>query len=820
MKKTLVSFICLAALSQAQTAYAATTPLARWLFNEADNGTAPLVVNDALGGSPLSIAYGGNAQWTTTPAGHGMDFDAALRSFNSPVAVLSDISANSNLGTALSNATGASLTMVLDIDDGASNASRIFAIGTDGGNGDFALTHREDVLEVRWDQEKNTGSNSAGVQFPSLKGRGITVVAVSVDTTQTQAEDRVKVWYNGVPQTPQNAANIAQNSALNDVNAADRSLSIGNRPDRARNINGRVYYAELSSGQFSDQEVASSQGFLLADNDSKRVTLARWLLDEAATGTTPNTAQDSENANHLSIDFKTDAYWDEYSSGKGINFNAPVGRSNTPLAVLQDIAGNGNIGTSLQGATGLSLLLSVDIDGGASNASRIFAIGTDSGDGDFAVVHRTDALGIRWDQESGGSNSAANEVRFPSLKGLGETVVAVVIDSTQAVATERVKVWYNGIAQAPTNSAVIAQNSALDQVNTANRSVSLGNRADGNRGINGRIFYAELSTGRLTDTEIADSHTLVLADNDSSRVAIVPIGGDTTPPVFANVPSAVNQTSSGHDIQASLDEDGIIYAVRLASGSATPSSAQVKAGLDASGNTAAEAKSSSADAGTLVSLRFESGSDATRYDYYVVAEDKEAPANLQSTPSLVSAETAPLGFIINSDTPSSSKAHAPLVIQVRNGDAPYSISYNGHTLIPDSQDADSITFNSWPYPWELPLANVDFETGYPLQVTDSSNNSSSIDFKTQPKDGDDYHNIIGKPWLPSSFHSNDPAELENGDKHWGYWSVGGVRARVDATGTVYSVQDGDQYTRRIFDTSTGLWGDSAVEIYVVQTPAN
>ncbi|MEW8139328.1 MAG: heparin lyase I family protein [Candidatus Thiodiazotropha endolucinida] len=125
----------------------------------------------------------------------------------------------------------------------------------------------------------------------------------------------------------------------------------------------------------------------------------------------------------------------------------------------------------------------------------------------------------------------------------------------------------------------------------------------------------------------------------SAGVATDSGGGDTTPPVFTAGPAAANPTTSGHDIQATLDEDGTIYAVRLPDGAAAPSSAQVKAGQDSTGSPAPEADSVAATASVQASITFSGGAAGIPYDYYVVAEDDEGTPNLQASPTLVEATT-------------------------------------------------------------------------------------------------------------------------------------------------------------------------------------
>jgi hypothetical protein len=113
---------------------------------------------------------------------------------------------------------------------------------------------------------------------------------------------------------------------------------------------------------------------------------------------------------------------------------------------------------------------------------------------------------------------------------------------------------------------------------------------------------------------------------------------DTTAPTFTSAPAVTNTTDSGHSIAATLNEAGTIYGVRVADGATAPSAAQVKAGQDSTGSAALEAKSGAAsNSATLV---FSTGSAATPYDYYIVAEDDEGTPNLQASPTKVDATTA------------------------------------------------------------------------------------------------------------------------------------------------------------------------------------
>lgn len=245
-------------------------------------------------------------------------------------------------------------------------------------------------------------------------------------------------------------------------------------------------------------------------------SIARWLLDEASSGTGPSTVADSEGSNDLTIDYSSgDAAWSSIGAGNGLDFTATAGGVDTAVAELADIAGNGEIGSSLDGATTISLLAVVDVDNGASVVSRMFYVGTSSGDGDFSLLHDDSNLVVRFDNDG----DFQTEVLYPSIAGSGVTVVAVVVDTTETTDTDRIKVWYDGSLQTRVDGGGWpAEDESLDLVNASDRSACIGNRPSGDRNIDGKIYYVELFTGALTGTEISDSNTALGSNNDANWV--------------------------------------------------------------------------------------------------------------------------------------------------------------------------------------------------------------------------------------------------------------------------------------------------------------
>lgn len=117
---------------------------------------------------------------------------------------------------------------------------------------------------------------------------------------------------------------------------------------------------------------------------------------------------------------------------------------------------------------------------------------------------------------------------------------------------------------------------------------------------------------------------------------------DDEPPLFqSSTPSTSATTFSQTTLTVQLDESGAAYFVVVADGSVAPSSAQVKAGQDNTGSAAQKSGSISiSSAAQSFTTDITSLSAGTAYDIYVVAEDDESPANLQTNVARVDFSTS------------------------------------------------------------------------------------------------------------------------------------------------------------------------------------
>lgn len=243
------------------------TSIARWLLDDASSGTADTSTADDTGNSnTLTIDFAtADGNWTSVAAGNGLDFTTAPATASTMIAELADISANGNIGSSFSGATSLSAILRGTIDAGHAFGSRVLHIGTSTGNGDFGIIAEASKLVIRWDLE--SGGDGGEIQFglPS----GITTIGVSIDTTAATDALRVLVYYDGVLQTLTSVPDgIAASSALGSINSSNRSVCLGNRPSQDRNVDGKIYYAELFTGVLTPTEHLDAHTALAANNDT------------------------------------------------------------------------------------------------------------------------------------------------------------------------------------------------------------------------------------------------------------------------------------------------------------------------------------------------------------------------------------------------------------------------------------------------------------------------------------------------------------------------------------------------------------------------
>lgn len=227
------------------------------------------------------------------------------------------------------------------------------------------------------------------------------------------------------------------------------------------------------------------------------VSLARYLMDEASSGTGPTTlVDDTGNSNDLGIVYGSSMAWDSIAAGNGLTYTGNAGVCN-----LADIITNGTVGSTLNGATEASAVTVSDGNGVFTSGGHLITLA----EGNFAPqfniqvnntgVVQVYCMGTIWS--------------FPAISGL--TVIHAVIDTTEGTTNDRVSCFFDGVEQVGTGTVIINSTFAL----TTAHNITVGNRSTGFRSLSGSLYYAELFSGILTQEEIDDQVTNLLANNDA-----------------------------------------------------------------------------------------------------------------------------------------------------------------------------------------------------------------------------------------------------------------------------------------------------------------
>lgn len=264
--------------------------------------------------------------------------------------------------------------------------------------------------------------------------------------------------------------------------------------------------------------------------------IAEWLLDEASSGTAPTTATDNVGSNDLTVFYDTaNANWTSVAQGNGFQITQTESSGNAGL-IKNTIDAAGEIGDDL-GTTGqVSIVMVIDIDNASTSDNRMFYIGTDGDNGVLAVAssdtNTPDSVNIRWNTE------ALNRYYYSDNGLVGYRAIGVVIDTSQATDTDRVKLYtYNGTftTEATTlffSSTHPAQNETV-AFDSASYGLALGNRTGTTDGegdfsnMNGSIYYCGVWDEALSVGAIETLMTDAYDNNDTT-----PVGGGTSIPVI------------------------------------------------------------------------------------------------------------------------------------------------------------------------------------------------------------------------------------------------------------------------------------------------
>ena len=246
--------------------------------------------------------------------------------------------------------------------------------------------------------------------------------------------------------------------------------------------------------------------------------LARYFLDEAASGTRPAAALDAApNPLHLPIDYAGGLAYAEHVGQRGLSF---------PTAAQSGGAFSAAAGTKLfglNGSTGGTVEAVLDYEEVTYLGTRIVHLGRDTA-ASFSLASAFDwAMGEPTiDQPTEvqiramfapGAVTAHYDL---ALFELGRVVLHGVIDTTRPEVDQRMRLYLNGV-QIPVReySDDLSPDQGVSFTLSAQDSIGLGNRAIGERSPRGTLYYGAYYAHPLDQAQITHNVAQLLADDDA-----------------------------------------------------------------------------------------------------------------------------------------------------------------------------------------------------------------------------------------------------------------------------------------------------------------
>ena len=227
---------------------------------------------------------------------------------------------------------------------------------------------------------------------------------------------------------------------------------------------------------------------------------------EASSGTGPSAILDTSSGTALNatITYGASGQWTSIGAGRGLNFGG------TATSVTGSLSGT-KVQTALGGATAVTVEWCIDS-----------ALSSSTYDSYLEIVDgsSTHVVSMTVNHSQGGLIFSAAEGAFPNdclikctIPTSGVLVIHVVVDSTQATAGNRVKVYVNGSLQSITIVDQIGLNAALDAgFNWSTATLTMGAVGAAPQGV---TYEGLIYASALNSTEVAAHATSIAANNDA-----------------------------------------------------------------------------------------------------------------------------------------------------------------------------------------------------------------------------------------------------------------------------------------------------------------
>ena len=241
--------------------------------------------------------------------------------------------------------------------------------------------------------------------------------------------------------------------------------------------------------------------------------LARYYVDEAASGTTPTHVLDSSGVGadlDLTITYGTGSYT-ETSGNRGLESIA-VNSTTKAHGAINDTSDK--IRDALHGATQMTIEIVADLQGFGTNVSRIFGIFIVGGADIFSIEGQTSVNALRLYFNDSFATLA-------SQTGGGRKVYHYVVDTTQGTAADRRRFYVNGVQQTLAGTTIGTQNTTLSIGSGA--VLGMLGTGTGSRQLDGIVYYAAVYSGAFSSSDVTNNYDILTLDDDT------PTGGSTYP---------------------------------------------------------------------------------------------------------------------------------------------------------------------------------------------------------------------------------------------------------------------------------------------------
>lgn len=183
----------------------------------------------------------------------------------------------------------------------------------------------------------------------------------------------------------------------------------------------------------------------------------------------------------------------------------------------RQIAASDALQTALDGVQKVTMEVVITLDGTTSNGSRIFGINGRAGQNGTLMLRCSDTV-APFDFMFGWEDTVVNTLQIALAAGT-RTVIHVVIDTTQAVNVNRVRVYFDGVDQGdPSTTGIMAQNDTLT-VPTAYDLIAFNRESSGafERSWDGRLHYAALYAAAFTQADVTNNSDILTLNDDLGR---------------------------------------------------------------------------------------------------------------------------------------------------------------------------------------------------------------------------------------------------------------------------------------------------------------